>query len=109
MNKIVINVIVLAILLNYELIQSLIIMPVGIIFIIIVLQTIAISANTFLITTLSMYTYIRFAIWFDIGLLMYFGYGMRISGEHRKIDGQLLFMPCIEWKSKRREQMYAIK
>ena len=91
MNKIVINVIVLAILLNYELIQSLIIMPVGIIFLIIVLQTIAISANTFLITTLSMDTYIRFAIWFDIGFLMYFGYGMRISGEHRKTDGQLRF------------------
>ena len=54
-------------------------------------------------------TYIRFAIWFGIGLLMYFGYGMRMSGEHRPIDGQLRFMPCIEWKSKRREQMYAIK
>ena len=115
-----INIIVLAILLNRELIQSLIIIPVGIIFLNIVfvtiliflqpentkittyklpfspfLQMIAIFANTFLITTLSMDTYIRFAIWFGIGLLMYFGYGMRMSGEHRPIDGQLRFMPCI--------------
>ena len=39
-------------------------------------------------------------------MVMYFGYGMRMSGEHKKIDGQLRYLPCIEWKGK--NQKYEI-
>ena len=133
LNKKVINIIVLAILLNQELIQSLIIVPVGIISCLIIiitiiiflqpenteittyklpfspfLQMIAVFVNVFLITTLSVDTFFRFAVWFGIGLFVYFGYGVRKSGEHHEHEGQIACMPCIEWKSRKQEK-YIIK
>ena len=60
------------------------------------LQMIAVFVNVFLITTLSVDTYIRFGIWFGIGLLIYMSYGVRKSGEHKENEYQWRFLPCIE-------------
>jgi len=64
------------------------------------LQMIAVFVNVFLITTLSVDTYIRFGIWFGIGLLVYMSYGVRKSGEHVNNEDQCWFLPCIEMRSK---------
>lgn len=115
----------LATLLNQELIQSLLIIPVGIMLCFVILITIlivlqpenteittyklpfspflqlfAIFANMFLLAQLDLQTYVRLAIWLVIGMVIYFCYGMRMSVEHTKIDGQLRFFPCIELKPK---------
>ena len=64
------------------------------------LQMIAVFVNVFLITTLSLDTFIRFAIWFGVGIVVYFSYGIRNSGENKKDNAQCRCMPCIErWKT----------
>ena len=60
------------------------------------LQIVAIFVNVFLITTLSIDTFIRLGIWFAIGALVYLAYGLRKSKEHVKNKRQLRFLPCIE-------------
>ena len=65
------------------------------------LQMIAVFVNVFLITTLSFDTYIRFGIWFGLGLLIYMSYGVRKSGEHEENEYQWRFLPCIERSSKK--------
>ena len=57
----------------------------------------AVFVNVFLITTLSIDTYIRFGIWFGLGLVIYISYGIRKSGEHRESVNQCWWcLPCIE-------------
>ena len=68
------------------------------------LQMIAVFVNVFLITTLSVDTYIRFGIWFGIGLLIYMSYGVRKSGEHKENEYQWRFLPCIERSSKKNKK-----
>ncbi len=61
------------------------------------LQMTAVFVNVFLITTLSIDTYIRFGIWFGLGLIIYISYGIRKSGEHRESLNQCWWcLPCIE-------------
>lgn len=118
-------IIILSIILNLELIKSLLIILVALLAFIIIaltiiiflqpenkdihtfklpfspfLQMVAVFVNVFLITTLSVDTFIRFAIWFGLGLIIYFGYGIRNSGEHKEKEGQLSCMPFIERRTK---------
>ena len=70
------------------------------------LQMTAVFVNVFLITTLSIDTYIRFGIWFGLGLVIYISYGIRKSGEHRESVNQCWWcLPCIE-RSPLRNQIY---
>lgn len=52
--------------------------------------------NIYLMTSLNSATWIRFIIWFVIGLIIYFGYGIRNSHENVKGRHQHWLFPCIE-------------
>lgn len=47
-------------------------------------------------TSLNVATWVRFAIWFAIGSLVYFGYGIRNSNENQKGRHQNWLCPCFE-------------
>lgn len=52
--------------------------------------------NLFLMTSLNSATWVRFSIWFAIGFVLYFGYGIRNSHENKKGSHQNWLFPCIE-------------
>lgn len=49
-----------------------------------VLPLVSVFINTYLMMALSLHTWMRFGIWFIIGLIVYFSYGMRNSLENKK-------------------------
>ena len=48
----------------------------------------------YMMMTLTATTWLRFMIWFAIGIVVYFGYGMRHSLENK--NNQQTVFPCIE-------------
>lgn len=52
--------------------------------------------NLYLMTSLSTATWVRFIVWFVLGLIVYFSYGIRNSKENIKGRHQNIFFPCIE-------------
>ena len=60
------------------------------------LPLISTFVNIFLMVSLNTATWIRFGVWLIIGLVVYFGYGMRNSKENVRGSHQNRFFPCIE-------------
>jgi hypothetical protein len=54
---------------------------------------ISIFINIYLMMSLTLYTWIRFFVWFTIGFLVYFCYGIRNSLENKR---PFAWFPCIE-------------
>ncbi len=54
---------------------------------------ISIFINIYLMMSLDVQTWIRFAIWFAFGFIIYFSYGIRNSTENKK---KLSWIPCLE-------------
>ena len=53
---------------------------------------VGIFVNTLMMTARSALTYYSFLVWFALGLLIYFFYGMQHSGQRRR-DGESMAMP----------------
>lgn len=49
--------------------------------------------------TLTATTWARFVIWFVLGVLIYFGYGIRNSVENKDKNNQNCLFPCIRKKA----------
>lgn len=49
-----------------------------------ILPFLSVFVNTYLMTLLSIFTWIRFSVWFVIGIIMYFTYGISHSSENKK-------------------------
>jgi cationic amino acid transporter 2 len=45
--------------------------------------------NVYLLYTLSATTWYRFLVWFILGLIIYFAYGIRNSNENKKLNVQI--------------------
>ena len=54
--------------------------------------------NVYLILNLQSETWIRFSVWLVIGLVIYFGYGIRKSNERVRTSIQNKIFPCFESK-----------
>lgn len=59
-------------------------------------------SNIYLMTTLSLATWLRFGIWLLIGFVVYFFYGIRNSKENMKNGRQNFIFPCLETSYKER-------
>ena len=60
----------------------------------------SVFVNCYMMTTLSAATWIIFLIWFLIGMIIYFGYGIRHSVERIEDVKQNSIFPFIERKNK---------
>ncbi len=57
----------------------------------------SVLVNIYMMMTLTATTWARFLIWFALGLVVYFGYGIRNSAENpRNKANQNVVFPCIE-------------
>ena len=61
------------------------------------LPLLSVLVNVYMMMTLTATTWARFLIWFAIGLVVYFAYGIRNSGENPKNKkNKNVVFPCIE-------------
>lgn len=61
------------------------------------LPLLSVLVNVYMMMTLTATTWARFLIWFAIGLVVYFAYGIRNSGENpRNKKNKNVVFPCIE-------------
>lgn len=61
-----------------------------------VLPLLSAFSNVYLMTTLSLATWLRFAVWLAIGSIVYLSYGIRNSKERIKTGRQNRIFPCLE-------------
>lgn len=59
----------------------------------------SVLANTYMMMTLSAITWARFIIWFVIGIIVYYGYGIKNSEMNDQFENQMTCFPCIITKN----------
>jgi hypothetical protein len=69
-----------------------------------VLPLASVAINVYLMMTLAAITWLRFALWFLIGLFIYYTYGIRNSSENVNKSNQSWLLPCMNDSSTNNEE-----